>query len=159
MPVQDRTTEFHTCVESIRNRSSLPRAAEQKQRLLQGQGKESSKSEFSSLASAIAKDINGTTVRLGKLAQCECLIRQNTLSLIVEKWQNARRCLMIVPSKLAYVSLNQRCLSNLTSHNPGIDLHNQTRYRRYQQTDSWPADLCQAAQHPRVRQVCRGKAS
>lgn len=83
MPVQDRTTEFHACVESIRNRSSLPRAAEQKQRLLQGQGKETSKSEFSSLASAIAKDINGTTIRLGKLAQCEHLAYSIDLSLIV----------------------------------------------------------------------------
>jgi syntaxin 5 len=76
MPVQDRTTEFKACVESIRNRSSLPKGAEQKQRLLQSQAKDTSRSEFSRLASAIAKDINGTTIRLGKLAQ---LAKRKTL--------------------------------------------------------------------------------
>jgi len=76
MPVQNRTDEFRACVESIRNRSSLPRGAEQKQRLLQTPGKETSRSEFSRLASAIAKDINGTTIRLGKLAQ---LAKRKTL--------------------------------------------------------------------------------
>ena len=73
MPVQDRTNEFRACVESIRNRSSFPaRGAEQKQRLLQGQGKGAgSKSEFTRMASAIGKDISSTTVKLGKLAQRE----------------------------------------------------------------------------------------
>lgn len=72
MPVQDRTNEFRACVESIRNRSTISsRNAEQKQRLLHSQTKDSPKSEFSRLASAIAKDINTTTIRLGKLAQRE----------------------------------------------------------------------------------------
>lgn len=72
MPVQDRTNEFRACVESIRNRSTIPsRNAEQKQRLLHAQTKDSPKSEFTRLASGIAKDINTTTIRLGKLAQRE----------------------------------------------------------------------------------------
>ncbi len=73
MPVQDRTNEFRACVESIRNRSSLPsRGAEAKQRLLQSQGKDGgNKSDFTRMASAIAKDISSTTIKLGKLGQCE----------------------------------------------------------------------------------------
>ncbi|KAI0639655.1 t-SNARE [Trametes polyzona] len=76
MPVQDRTNEFRACVESIRNRSSFPsRGAEQKQRLLQTKW-ESSKSEFTRMASAIGRDISSTTVKLGKLAQ---LAKRKTL--------------------------------------------------------------------------------
>jgi syntaxin 5 len=72
MPIQDRTNEFRACVESIRNRSSLPqRGSDSKQRLVQSDGKVGSKSEFSRMAAAIGKDINGTTVKLGKLAQRE----------------------------------------------------------------------------------------
>lgn len=73
MPVQDRTTEFRACVDSIRNRSSFPaRGAEQRQRLLQAQAKGgSSKTEFTRMASSIGKDISSTTVKLGKLAQRE----------------------------------------------------------------------------------------
>jgi hypothetical protein len=72
MPIQDRTNEFRACVESIRNRSAVSsRNVEQKQRLLQSQAKDSPKSEFTRLASGIAKDINTTTIRLGKLAQRE----------------------------------------------------------------------------------------
>lgn len=79
MPVQDRTNEFKACVESIRNRSTIsPRNAEEKQRLLHSQAKDSPKSEFTRLASAIAKDINTTTIRLGKLAQ-----RERTISVII----------------------------------------------------------------------------
>jgi hypothetical protein len=70
MPTQDRTNEFRSCVESIRNRSALPRNAEQKARLLQhNTGGESSKSEFSRMAASIGKDISSTTIKLGKLAQ------------------------------------------------------------------------------------------
>ncbi|KAI0375252.1 t-SNARE [Pilatotrama ljubarskyi] len=76
MPVQDRTNEFRACVESIRNRSSLPsRGAEQKQRLLQTKAGGST-SEFTRMASAIGKDISSTTVKLGKLAQ---LAKRKTL--------------------------------------------------------------------------------
>jgi syntaxin 5 len=67
-PIQDRTNEFRSCVESIRSRSSLPRGADAKQRLLRN-GKTTTKSEFSRMASTIGKDISSTTIKLGKLAQ------------------------------------------------------------------------------------------
>ncbi|KAF8078823.1 t-SNARE [Lyophyllum atratum] len=78
MPIQDRTNEFRACVDSIRSRSSIPaRGSEAKQRLLQSNGKpSSSKSEFSRMASAIGKDISGTSVKLNKLAQ---LAKRKTL--------------------------------------------------------------------------------
>ncbi|KAL4241640.1 syntaxin family protein [Abortiporus biennis] len=76
MPVQDRTNEFRACVESIRNRSSLPpRAAEAKQRLLQNRG-EGRKSEFTLTATAIGKEISSTAIKLNKLAQ---LAKRKTL--------------------------------------------------------------------------------
>ncbi|KAI0688676.1 t-SNARE [Cytidiella melzeri] len=78
MPIQDRTNEFRACVESIRNRSSLPpRGFEAKQRLLQSQGRDGdSKSEFTRMATAIAKDISSTGIKLGKLGQ---LAKRKTL--------------------------------------------------------------------------------
>ncbi|KAK0208857.1 t-SNARE [Desarmillaria ectypa] len=78
MPIQDRTNEFRSCVESIRSRSSLPsRGGEAKQRLLQdGSRAHGSKSEFSRMASTIGKDISSTTIKLGKLAQ---LAKRKTL--------------------------------------------------------------------------------
>ncbi|KAJ7675377.1 t-SNARE [Mycena rosella] len=75
MPIQDRTNEFRSCVESIRSRSSLPRGADAKQRLLRN-GKTTTKSEFSRMASTIGKDISSTTIKLGKLAQ---LAKRKTL--------------------------------------------------------------------------------
>ncbi|KAI6047808.1 t-SNARE [Pisolithus marmoratus] len=77
MAIQDRTNEFRTCVDSIRNRSApLPHAVEAKQRLLQSHARGTAKSEFSRMASSIAKDISTTTVKLGKLAQ---LAKRKTL--------------------------------------------------------------------------------
>ncbi|KAF9460137.1 integral membrane protein sed5 [Collybia nuda] len=77
MPIQDRTNEFKSCVESIRSRSSVTRGSESKQRLLQSYGKPSgSKSEFSRMAFAIGKDIASTTLKLNKLAQ---LAKRKTL--------------------------------------------------------------------------------
>ncbi|KAK0198950.1 t-SNARE [Armillaria mellea] len=78
MPIQDRTNEFRSCVESIRSRSSLPsRGGEAKQRLLQdGSRAHGSKSEFTRMASTIGKDISSTTIKLGKLAQ---LAKRKTL--------------------------------------------------------------------------------
>jgi syntaxin 5 len=70
MPVQERTNEFLACVESIRNRSSLPARNFDKQRLLDKQARADGKSEFTRMASAIGNDISNTTVKLGKLAQC-----------------------------------------------------------------------------------------
>jgi len=77
MPLQDRTNEFLSCVESIRSRSSLPPKNPGKQRLLDKQARADSKSEFTRMASAIGKDISSTTLKLGKLAQC----RRNSLLL------------------------------------------------------------------------------
>ncbi|KAG2369536.1 t-SNARE [Suillus spraguei] len=77
MAIQDRTHEFRSCVESIRNRSAVPpRTAEAKQRLLHSHSNGGAKSEFSRMASAIGKDISSTTIKLGKLAQ---LAKRKTL--------------------------------------------------------------------------------
>jgi len=76
MPIQDRTNEFRSCVESIRSRSAASsRGAEARQRLLQSHGK-GNKSDFARMASAIGTDISSTTVKLGKLAQ---LAKRKTL--------------------------------------------------------------------------------
>ncbi|KAE9400540.1 t-SNARE [Gymnopus androsaceus JB14] len=75
MPVQDRTNEFNTCVDSIISRSSMPSRRDAKQRLLQN-GKSSPKSEFSRMASGIGKDISSTNIKLGKLSQ---LAKRKTL--------------------------------------------------------------------------------
>jgi len=64
MPLQDRTNEFLSCVESIRGRSSLPAKVPSKQR-------RENKGEFTRMASVIGKDISATTVKLGKLSQRE----------------------------------------------------------------------------------------
>ncbi|TDL28225.1 t-SNARE [Rickenella mellea] len=76
MPVQDRTNEFRSCVESIRNRSAVPRNVEAKQRLLHAQAKGGSKSDFTRMASQIGKEISATTIKLSKLAQ---LAKRKTL--------------------------------------------------------------------------------
>jgi syntaxin 5 len=77
MPIQDRTVEFRSCVDSIRSRTSAPqRRTQHSQKLLQANGKEGSKSEFTRMAAAIGKDISSTTVKLGKLAQ---LAKRKTL--------------------------------------------------------------------------------
>jgi syntaxin 5 len=84
MAPKDRTSEFHSTLASIKSRSSLPSTSsstkgksEAKQPLIPkengrstpkpGQG---SKSEFGRMAGGIAKDINSTTLKLQKLAQC-----------------------------------------------------------------------------------------
>lgn len=69
MSVQDRTHEFQSCVDSIRNRTALGnRGMEAKQRLLHN--KSGQKSEFSRMASSIGKEISNTSIKLNKLAQC-----------------------------------------------------------------------------------------
>ncbi|KAF7290500.1 Integral membrane protein sed5 [Mycena kentingensis (nom. inval.)] len=73
-PIQDRTNEFRSCVESIRSRSA-PRGGDAKQRLLQN-GKSAPKSEFSRMASNIGRDISSTGIKLGKLGQ---LAKRKTL--------------------------------------------------------------------------------
>ncbi|KZV87770.1 t-SNARE [Exidia glandulosa HHB12029] len=69
MPVQDRTNEFRACVQSIRSRSAAPR----RQRTAPTSSK---RSEFSSMAANIGKDISSTTTKLSKLAQ---LAKRKTL--------------------------------------------------------------------------------
>lgn len=105
MPIQDRTNEFRACVESIRSRSSLPaRGSEAKQRLLQSQGSDgSSKSEFTRMATAIAKDISSATIKLGKLAQRTCPRYTILLPAHPIQSQNARPCSTTVQWRLAYV--------------------------------------------------------
>ncbi len=121
MPVQDRTNEFRACVDSIRNRSSFPaRGAEQKQRLLQPNGKAGgSKSEFTRMASAIGKDISSTTVKLGKLAQREPLSSCCCRVLIVLQWRSGKRCLMIGRWRSACVNRSS-LLVNPTPNNVHI---------------------------------------
>ncbi|KAF8711728.1 Syntaxin-5 N-terminal, Sly1p-binding domain, partial [Rhizoctonia solani] len=63
MPVQDRTIEFRTCVESIRNRTLGPNRSRQVTK------PGSSKSEFARMAGSIGKDIASCSLKLDKLAQ------------------------------------------------------------------------------------------
>jgi syntaxin 5 len=69
MPVQDRTTEFFGCVDSIRSRSApaVRAAAESKQRLLQTRTG-APKAEFTRMADAIGRDISSVSLKLNKLA-------------------------------------------------------------------------------------------
>ncbi|ELU40566.1 SNARE protein SED5/Syntaxin 5 [Rhizoctonia solani AG-1 IA] len=61
MPVQDRTIEFRTCVESIRNRTLGPNRSRQVTK------PGSSKSEFARMAGSIGKDIASCSLKLDKL--------------------------------------------------------------------------------------------
>ncbi|QRW24786.1 Integral membrane protein sed5 [Rhizoctonia solani] len=70
MPVQDRTIEFRTCVESIRNRTLGPNRSRQVTK------PGSSKSEFARMAGSIGKDIASCSLKLDKLAQ---LAKRKTL--------------------------------------------------------------------------------
>ncbi|CAD6583010.1 MAG: cis-Golgi t-SNARE syntaxin [Tremellales sp. Tagirdzhanova-0007] len=93
MAPKDRTAEFHSTLNSIKSRAVLPpssskdRDREAKQRLLPkedvskpaGRGLTNSTSEFGKMAGGIAKDINATTLKLQKLAQCKSLAKRKTL--------------------------------------------------------------------------------
>jgi syntaxin 5 len=84
MAPKDRTSEFHSTLASIKSRSALSASsssagkgkAEAKQPLIPKENGRStpkgtgSKSEFGRMAGGIAKDINSTTLKLQKLAQC-----------------------------------------------------------------------------------------
>jgi hypothetical protein len=114
MPVQDRTNEFLTCVDSIRNRSTLPARNTDKQRLLDKQARADGKSEFTRMASAIGKDISSTTLKLGKLAQCVLSfplfrVRESLTALL--QWRNVKRCSTTGRSKSAYVEIALLLLS------------------------------------------------
>lgn len=87
MAPKDRTSEFHSTLASIKSRSALPSSSsastsgkaksEAKQPLIPKENGRSTpkgggnKSEFGRMAGGIAKDINSTTLKLQKLAQCE----------------------------------------------------------------------------------------
>lgn len=121
MPPKDRTSEFHSTLNSIKSRSSLspnPNAAkkdEAKQRLLDDPGSsrgsspgpsgKSSKSEFGKMAGAIAKDIERTTLKLQKLAQREWRLfhpssaGEDRARRLMEQWPSGRLYSMIARSK------------------------------------------------------------
>jgi Syntaxin-5 N-terminal, Sly1p-binding domain len=150
MPVTDRTNEFRACVESIRNRSSIPnREAQDKQRVPNGTGKPS-KSEFARMASAIGKDITNTTTKLDKLAQCmwynprDNRMDSNAFFRLVAK----RKTLFDDRPVEISVSLPKR------THFPigallefieitGAHLHYQARYCKPQQTDRFASNIRQ----------------
>lgn len=72
MAPRDRTAEFHSALSSIRARTAAPAAKRDAAKApLLPPGSAASKSEFGRLAGNIAKDINATTLKLQKLAQCE----------------------------------------------------------------------------------------
>ncbi|ADV24543.1 syntaxin 5 [Cryptococcus gattii Ru294] len=85
MAPKDRTSEFHSTLNSIKSRSALTtnrakgkqQDREAKQPLISnGPGQTGAKSEFGKMAGGIAKDINSTTLKLQKLAQ---LAKRKTL--------------------------------------------------------------------------------
>lgn len=65
--MKDRTTEFHAIVESLQQRSSSVLPIE-KSRLLDSHSSSMSKSDFTRASSAIAKEIQSLTSKLGRLA-------------------------------------------------------------------------------------------
>jgi syntaxin 5 len=71
MAPRDRTAEFHSALSSIRARTAVPAKRDVAKQPLLPPGASGSKSEFGRLAGNIAKDINATTLKLQKLAQCE----------------------------------------------------------------------------------------
>jgi hypothetical protein len=114
MPLQDRTNEFLACVESIRNRSSLPPRNTDKQRLLDKQTRADAKSEFTRMASSIGRDISSTTTKLGKLAQCvlPCpLFRVAEPLIALLQWRNGKHYSTTGRSRSAYVAHALRLLS------------------------------------------------
>jgi hypothetical protein len=114
MPLQDRTNEFLACVESIRNRSSLPPRNTDKQRLLDKQARADAKSEFTRMASSIGRDISSTTTKLGKLAQCMHpypLLRVPEPLTALLQWRNGKHFSMTGRSRSVYVSLALRLMS------------------------------------------------
>lgn len=66
--LKDRTGEFKSAVESVRLRSS--NLAESKRPLLANGAVKGQRSQFASMAAKIGKDIQGTTFKMEKLAQC-----------------------------------------------------------------------------------------
>lgn len=100
MAPKDRTSEFHSTLNSIKSRSAIPATSSSSSSKSKGKEKDKdkearqpliakdelarpasgagagaagrgTKSEFGRMAAGIAKDINSTTMKLQKLAQCE----------------------------------------------------------------------------------------
>jgi syntaxin 5 len=67
--LKDRTNEFKSAVESSRTRNESSSSS-----LIVGSSSSSNnvRSEFAKIAGKIGKDIQGTTIKLEKLAQREC---------------------------------------------------------------------------------------
>jgi len=128
MAIQDRTLEFRTCVDSIRNRSVIqPRTAEAKQRLLQSHG--TAKTDFSRMASAIAKDISGTTIKLGKLAQRKCPQCHPTVTRLTPPLVAKRKTLFDDRPVEISVRVIRYTVDPLPEfYSAGTDIHHQTRY-------------------------------
>ena len=109
MPLQDRTNEFLSCVESIRGRSSLPAKVPSKQR-------RDNKSDFTRMASVIGKDISTTTVKLSKLAQ-----REHVYALILSSFTTKNPWLTVAKRKTLFddrpveISVRVICFLSLKS--------------------------------------------
>lgn len=71
MPIQDRSNEFRSCVQSIRTRSVGPPAKQKPLKKRDGDGAE--KSNFSIASAGIRKAISETALKLNKLGQREFL--------------------------------------------------------------------------------------
>lgn len=129
MPVQDRTNEFRTCVDSIRSRSTLsPKVVEQRQRLLQQRRELASKSEFSHMANVIGKDISSANLKLGKLAQ---LAKRKTL--FDDRPVEISELTYIIKQDIASINkqiaalqayIKQRHSTNRSAANKLVDEHN-----------------------------------
>jgi hypothetical protein len=143
MAIQDRTHEFRSCVESIRNRSAVPpRTAEAKQRLLQSHSNGQAKSEFSRMASAIGKDISSTTIKLGKLAQRKCKLSSFTCRLLTSfQSRNGRHCLTTDQWRLVY-ACSPTCPQYANVDLSGTHIYHQTRHCKHKQANSRTAILC-----------------
>ena len=120
MPVQDRTNEFLACVESIRNRSTLPARNTDKQRLLDKQARTDGKSEFTRMASAIGKEIGSTTVKLAKLAQCMLSFLSLTCRRATDSPASVAKRKTLFDDRPVEISVRGACLAplvtTLTSH-------------------------------------------
>ncbi|SCV71401.1 BQ2448_2989 [Microbotryum intermedium] len=81
MQFKDRTNEFRSCVESAAVRVSGNGSDVRRPLLKNGarDDKKGQRSEFARMAAKIGKDIQGTTFKLEKLAQCKSMAKRKTL--------------------------------------------------------------------------------
>ena len=133
MPLQDRTNEFLSCVDSIRNRSSLPTKVPSKQR-------RGNKSEFTRMASVIGKDISTTTVKLGKLAQREHVYRFIRSRCTKHAWLTVAKRKTLFDDRPVEISVRVPLAvhlfhQTLKKYFLGAHFRHQTRHCKYQQAD------------------------